>query len=149
MPRQEPDYRARVGGPGPMAERTDMQGSQPIRVPTGLGYGEAGQIRAAQQSMRLPEQTQGLVAPEAAAGSPAGAMAPQAAQGAPDLLQLLAHPTLRPEEPVTMGAGIAPNIRQQSLQDVIHGLEDLMHNSTTVPTSVMEIYQQLRQEAGR
>lgn len=53
--RKPQDFQQRTGGPGRFSARTDLSGNQPVRVPTGLPYGEAGKMRALQQTIALPE----------------------------------------------------------------------------------------------
>lgn len=65
-----------VSGPGALSQRTDKQA---VRTPTGLPYGEAGALRAAQQQAPLPQTP------------------------TPEVIDLAA-PTQRPNEPVTAGA---------------------------------------------
>jgi hypothetical protein len=69
-----------VAGPGALSQRTDTQA---ITTPTGLPYGEAGQLRSAQQAAPLP------------------------ATPTPNVVDLGA-PTQRPNEPVTHGADFGP-----------------------------------------
>jgi hypothetical protein len=69
-----------VSGPGQLSQRTDKQA---IQTPTGLPYGEAGQLRAAQQAMPLP------------------------ATPTPEVIGLGA-PTQRTDQPVTHGADAGP-----------------------------------------
>lgn len=69
-----------VSGPGALSRRSDKQA---ISTPTGLPYGEAGQLEAAQQAAPLPQTP------------------------APNVIDLGA-PTQRPDEPVTHGADAGP-----------------------------------------
>jgi hypothetical protein len=90
-----------VAGPGALSQRTDLQGSQPIRVATGLPYGEAGKQRMLQQQIALPE-TNPLQAP-AGAVNPSG-NPPNATSQPVDPRQLLSmvggHFTDYPEQPL-------------------------------------------------
>lgn len=80
-----------VSGPAQYSERTDDK--QPIRTPTGLPYGEAGAITAAQQQAPLP-------------ASPAPPK--------------LSEPSARPDQPVTAGAaaGAGPGLEALEPQAV-------------------------------
>jgi hypothetical protein len=69
-----------VSGPGALSQRTDKQA---INTPTGLPYGEAGALTAAQQAAPLP------------------------ATPTPNVIDLAA-PTQRPDEAVTHGADAGP-----------------------------------------
>lgn len=98
-PHKAPDMVARVGGPGALAKRTDLQGNQPLRVPTGLPYGSAGQIRTLEQTVNLPQATPtpnpavGAQGPNVSGGG--GQMDPRA------LLSLVSgHGTDYPENPL-------------------------------------------------
>lgn len=73
-----------VSGPGPMSQRTDKQ---PMRAPTGLPYGDAGKLMAAQQAVPLPDTT-----PD---------------PGSPPPVMLHAD-TQNPGQPVTAGAAMGP-----------------------------------------
>lgn len=51
-----PERGAPVSGPGPLSRRTDgPQGGQPVRVPTGGGYGEGAELAALQEAAPLAE----------------------------------------------------------------------------------------------
>lgn len=81
------------GLPGPV----NVPG-QAVTVPTGLAYGEAGQLQQAQQVAPLP-QAQG---PPGAGGGMAQAMQAARMHQKPNLGSLT-RPTERPNEPVTAG----------------------------------------------
>lgn len=84
---------ARTGTPGTSyANRTDL--NQPVRVPTGLPYGERQARVQALKAAPIPQQ-----APVNAAPPPAGP---------PPQVTPLSAPTQRPNEPVTAGAPIGP-----------------------------------------
>lgn len=54
-PRQ-PERGAPVSGPGPLSQRTDgPQGGQPVRVPTGGGYGEGVELAGLQEGAPLSD----------------------------------------------------------------------------------------------
>lgn len=96
--------RTRGGG----GNRTDLLSkAQPVRTPTGLGYGEATQLRQTQQ--------------QAPAGQPQTppvslqAQAHQAAQATPPPSRLIHAPTERPNEPVTTGLASGPGAGPEAL----------------------------------
>jgi len=144
-----------VSGPGQFSQRTDQAPGQPVRVPTGLPYGKAKQLEQAQQAVPLPASPGGTPPPSLGAGpAPTGpSPIPQRQQplGAPlppNSLELLSHPTQRPNEPVTAPSSIrGQKVIPQST--VIAALEDLMARADSVPENVMNLYQQLRMEASR
>lgn len=72
QPRKAPDYKARTAGPGKASARTDLSGNQPLRVPTGLPYGEAGRLRTLQQAISLPEASAPGIQPVPLSGQPEG-----------------------------------------------------------------------------
>lgn len=86
---RQPTNPAPVSGPGALSRRTD--GKQPVRVPTGLPYGEAGQMAQAQQAFPLAQSDGGNVAAPAGAGQE------------PPLVPFGAG-TQSPDVPVTAGA---------------------------------------------
>jgi len=92
---RQPQNPAAVSGPGALSQRTDGgagSSKQPIRVPTGGGYGEAGALEAQQQA-----------APMAAGGSggaPTGG-APAPAPASPDVGVF--GPTTMPSQSITTG----------------------------------------------
>src|SRR5258708_3747671 len=92
-----PDARAVApSGPGAQSRRTDLGKPQAVTTPTGLPYGEAGQLAQAQQLMAVPNQQ--------------AQPSPGAAQGPPTPLRPgpLTGPTQRPGEHVmTPPAGVA------------------------------------------
>lgn len=109
--------------PGPQAQRTDLltpevpngpppgQGQpngQPVQVPTGLPYGEAGQLAAAQQAVPLAK---GAPAPGPAGGLDIARAMEAAKQMQPPSNGGLGRPTERPNEPIT--AGLQPGAPSQ------------------------------------
>ncbi|MGK5530851.1 hypothetical protein [Streptomyces sp. URMC 129] len=91
---RQPERGAPVSGPGPLSQRTDgPQGGQPVRVPTGGGYGEGQELRQLQQGAPLGATEGGEAA---AAGVPI------------DLSGLtgFGEPTGSPDVPVTAGAAL-------------------------------------------
>jgi hypothetical protein len=79
-----------VSGPGALSQRVDRQ---PLRAPTGLPYGEAGALMAAQRSAPLPEAPRpspvnitGLDAESARPGQPVTAGAPAGPGPGPEVL---------------------------------------------------------------
>lgn len=91
---QQPRSPAPVSGPGALSQRTD--GQQPVRVPTGGPYGQAGQLAAAQRAQPLPA----VSAPRPAAGGGPRGPGPQIADPF--------RPTERPGEPPTAGIPVGP-----------------------------------------
>jgi hypothetical protein len=92
---QRPSNPAPVSGPGALSKRTD---GQPIRVPTGMPYGEAGALEQLQRSAPL------AASPGGNTPVPPGA-APS--QGAANVTPFGA-PTQQPATPVTAGAALGP-----------------------------------------
>lgn len=86
-----------VSGPGALSQRTDRQ---PMSVPTGMPYGQAGAM--AQQEQAVPMAATPNI-PAAAANAVAAAGAP-----GPQPPPMLSEPSQRPGEPVTHGADAGP-----------------------------------------
>ncbi len=85
---------APVSGPGRLSERTDLSpATQPVRTPTGLGYGEAGALEAQQQAAPMQAESGGV---------PAG------------LVQGAFGPTQRPDEDIT---AMAPGGDRPPMED--------------------------------
>lgn len=81
--------------------------TQPVRVPTGQGYGEATALAQAQQAAPLPQPAEVPTGP--APQMMPGTTTPMAAQGyTPPNLGLGSMPTGRPNEPLTSGLGVGP-----------------------------------------
>ena len=89
-----------VSGPGALSQRTDRSPSQPMRVPTGMPYGDATSMHQAEQAAPMAATTQAANVPPAAVGAPS---APPSSPPA-----LLSDPSQRPHEPVTHGADLGP-----------------------------------------
>ena len=96
----------------PYANRTDLQGAEPITTAPGQEYGQRAQQQAAQRTVPLAPPPQ--AAPTAAPGGPP---TPSAAPPPPIVngigkgnagLGLWTHPTERPDEPVTAGLPTGP-----------------------------------------
>jgi hypothetical protein len=85
----------KVSGPGAYAERTDDK--QPIRTPTGLPYGDAGQLTDLQRQAPLP-----------------------ATPPPPEL----SAPTQNPGQPVTAGAALGAGPGTEVLNPQAVGLPD-------------------------
>lgn len=88
-----------VSGPGALSKRTDQSPSQPMRVPTGLPYGDAGAMHQQEQAAPMAATTQ-------ASQVPAAAMPPSSPTAQPPAL--FHEGTQRPGEPVTHGADLGP-----------------------------------------
>ena len=85
----------------PGANRTDLlTKSQPVRTPTGLGYGEAKQLQQSQSAAPVP-------APQSPPVS-LDSQAYQAATATPPPQRLIHAPTERPGEPLTTGLATGP-----------------------------------------
>lgn len=95
-PRSQP-----VPMPGPMANRSDLAPGQPVRVPTGVPYGQAKQLEQAQQAVPLPALGGGPPPSAPQGGSQQPVPVQQPMPDARGMLSILAHPTQRPNEPVT------------------------------------------------
>lgn len=97
--------RARKAPPG---QSNSSVPEQPLRVPTGLGYGEAGKLENAQRANPLPNRS-----------DPQAVLAAAAAFPAPDVG--LGAPTQRPHEPVTAGLDkpLQPPAPPPDLTDVL------------------------------
>ena len=117
---------------GPSANRTDLAQPapptpgpsqvQPVTVPTGLPYGEAGQLRTAQQAQPLPATGPGttpIPAPAAAPPAYQGSVVQSDAQGFALPPGRLNAPSDRPNEPITaglpIGAGPGPEAIGQTM----------------------------------
>jgi hypothetical protein len=100
---QKPSSPAAVSGPGALARRTDGGPSQPVRTPTGLPYGLAGQLQAGQQVQPLP----GPAGPGTSSSATSGPT-PSPGVGAPGMGALFSTPTDAPGEPITAGAMTGP-----------------------------------------
>lgn len=98
---QAPRNPAPVSGPGKLARRTDGGPAQKIMTPTGLPYGETGQLADQQRAAPL---SQSPSVPTADVGQDAG----------PDLVGFDA-PSSRPGEPVTAGVGVGPGPGPEAL----------------------------------
>lgn len=101
-----PNNPAPVSGPGALSQRTDGGPGQPVRVPTGLPYGEAGALEQLQRAAPL-------------AASPGGSTPTTPGAGAPVSLTGFGAPTEQPGTPVTAGAalGAGPGTEALGLPD--------------------------------
>jgi hypothetical protein len=108
-----PDGRPRPpAGPGKLSQRSDLSqpaGTQGVYVESGGPYGQRKQIAQGQAAAPLPARRTAPIA-----GGPPRAAAPQGATQAPvpsaamGLMDILARPTSRPDEPVTAGIPSGP-----------------------------------------
>lgn len=114
--------------PDPAANRTDLNApgtpttpppglgqpnGQPVAVPTGTPYGEAGQLQQAQQAVPLPEGPATPQAPPPHPSAPGQPVDMNAANQAARNFQMpnlgsLTRPTERPNEAVTAGLPSGP-----------------------------------------
>lgn len=95
---------ARSGTPGKAYQnRSDLQAA---KAPTGLPYGEHGQLIADQRSVPLPNVP---------AVGPAAAVPPPAQQQPVPTQQPFTRPTERPNEPVTAGLPNSPGPGPEAL----------------------------------
>lgn len=92
---QAPRNPAPVSGPGKLSKRTDGGPAQALMTPTGLPYGEAGALDAAQRGAPLSQMDS---VPTAAVGGP----------GAGPEVVGMGEPSRRPGEPVTAGSPLGP-----------------------------------------
>lgn len=99
---RQPSNPAPASGPGALSRRTDGGPTQPVRTPTGLPYGEAGQLTRLQQA-----------APLAASGGTPPPVQPGAA-ARPSVIPFNA-PTQEPDVPVTNGAALGPGAGPEAL----------------------------------
>jgi hypothetical protein len=111
------------GGRPPTADITGpgQPNGQPVQVPTGLPYGQAGALAAAQHALPLPQgnPTPPAAAPLAPGGAAGGPAAMQQAlmaarQHVANATPLLA-PTERPNEPITAGMSTGAGPGPESL----------------------------------
>lgn len=91
-----------VSGPGALSQRTDLQ---PMSVPTGLPYGQAGALAQAEQAAPMPQDPASQASTAQAASF---AQAVQAGPPAPSAPPTLDQGSQRPGEPVTHGADAGP-----------------------------------------
>jgi hypothetical protein len=91
-----PENPAPVSGPGRLSQRTD--GGQPIRVPSGMNYGEAGRLREIQQSAPMEQNPVGPPASQTQGGPPT-TMEGRLAGGIPSLTA----PTQMPQQSIMTG----------------------------------------------
>lgn len=87
-----------VSGPAQYSERTDDK--QPIRMPTGLPYGESGALGQAQRDAPLPESGPQVSPPPAK----------------------LSEPSANPGQPVTAGAAAGPGPGLEALMPQAQGM---------------------------
>lgn len=104
---QAPANPAPVSGPGALSKRTDGgPGKQPIRTPTGGGYGEGQALTDLQRAEPL-------------AATPGGGATPRAqllaGLGAGGNVIGLDQPTQEPDTPVTAGAALGPGPGPEAL----------------------------------
>jgi hypothetical protein len=163
-----PDARFPAAGspPGKSSQRADLSPAarnQPIRIGTGQPYGSAKQEEQLQQARRLedrsgagpPPSAPGAVGPPAAPpeqatpGPVSGGVSPGLTTHPRDILATIGgHPSNFPDRPVTFGVPMG-SPKTTSIHSVLADLEDLMHRSPTVPTTVIDLYQRLRDEAAQ
>lgn len=105
---QAPARPAAASAPGALSQRTDgspWRASQAVRTPTGMAYGEAGELRNLQQQAPLSNGPAPAPSGPNANGSVSGS--PQGGPSLEDLMGMatpMGAPTQRPDEPVTAGA---------------------------------------------
>lgn len=133
-----PDYEARTSGPGSLAKRTDLQGSQPIRVATGQGYGSAKQQEQMQQAVRLPSQTQGGTSPPS--GGTSGASGAPVGPSPRELLGMLGGaPTAYPEAPLSAPRPRPPTATLAMKADALRYLAALPFASPEISEMLHEV----------
>lgn len=127
--------------------RTDMSGQQGVKVPTGLGYGQGGELRQLQQQVPLP-----AVAPSSGPSSsspPTQAPGPQpSSDPTGDIINLISsHPTdvpndtLAPQEQVTATQSLAFKV------DALRYLSSLPWAGPEITTLFKQAQSDLRQAA--
>lgn len=123
--KRTPNNPAPVSGPGAASRRTDGGAgsqSQPIRVPTGQDYGEAGELEAQQRAAPLASTGSGGGGEEVARLSsqpPPGAIPQGGVFG----------PTERPNESPLAGAAQRPNAVAQDM----HGFLNVLYSAFPHP----------------
>lgn len=140
-----PDFKARVGGPGAMSQRTDKSGNQPVRVATGQPYGSAKQQESLQQAVSLPQDAGPQGGPAGLTGASGGVSGEST-----DLLALLGGPgTMRPDEPINTFIPEQPDPKTISSRELVMELEQLIQSSPggQVPEKVLQLYYDLRDES--
>lgn len=114
-----------------------MQQSRPL-VNRGAGPGAS----PAGPPAPPPEQAPGP-------GPVAGGVPPGLTTHPRDILATIGgHPSNFPDRPVTFGVPTG-GAKTTSIHSVLADLEDLMHRSPSVPTTVVDLYQRLRDEAAQ
>lgn len=98
---RRPTHPAPVSGPGALSRRTDGGPSQPIRVPTGLPYGDNQQLHASEALAPIP-----AVPPTPPPSAGMTATASSGATGPGYTGVPFGAPTTRPDEPITAGVNI-------------------------------------------
>lgn len=130
---QKPDNKPRVSGPGAFARRSDMDGSQPIRAPSGGDYGDRQALENQQQAVSVPEG--GPLGEGSSAGPPA------------DLMGLLGGiDTQRPDEDITTGVKSTPT-QTFTAQQAADALAEMIADLPEVSSGMLKMYQELRREA--
>lgn len=118
---------APAAGPGSLSRRTDggpASKKQPLQRLSDADYGEQTEFRGIQQGAPLRQvQAPGAVAPSAAPGGPPPAGIP------------LDAPSMRPNEPVTMGAdaGAGVNMAGIGVSEPNIAAEDIAHLLRQLP----------------
>ena len=146
--RRVPDNKARpVAGPGKLSQRSDLSQPPPgqgVYAPSGGPYGQRQRLEQAQQVRPVPAMRQ---SPPAA---PAPGGASQATPGQiPTLAQILARPTIRPDEPPTAGLrggpGPGPEILPTDLRPQTPSVSALLQQAAA--TTGIPALQELAQRA--
>lgn len=161
-----PDARFPLAGspPGKSSQRADLSPAartQPVRIATGQPYGSSKQQEQIEQARPLVNRGAGPGVPPTGAAGPPAAPPEQApgpvAGGVPpgltthprDILATIGgHPSNFPDRPVTFGVPVG-SPKTTSIHSVLADLEDLMHRAPAVPTTVVDLYQRLRDEAAQ
>lgn len=131
--RKAVDNKPRAGGPGALSRRTDLDGTQPIRAPGGMDYGDRGQLEAAQQAAPLPE------------GGPLGEGMPSGPTMNPDdaVGMLGDTDTARPDEDIMVGAE-TPQAAPLAPRELIEGVEYLIQTLDAPSQDLVDFYLELR-----
>lgn len=140
--RKPSDYKPRASGPGALSRRTDLSGTQPVRAPVDLPYGDRNKLEQQQQAVPVPE---GGALGEQQPAAPSGSTA--AGPSTADLSQLLTSvPTQNPNQHIAEGTVGPPPPDVVNAAKLSDALEQIIQ-SGPVSQSLMDFYLGLRAQA--